>query len=216
MSDNFINQVTLDCLVNQEQYNKHLSNQFGRTVKRTDKKFYRKRIYNLTKELLLSKEEPPNLFPDVKCAFDHFVNTCVQYFKSIDNNDIIQADYESITSYENIKRAAELGSAIPELNVDDIHSQEQANQLLMRTIQIKSNLDGFVTKKHLSPPEKMILPKQKEVNLKEPSLKLKGVCNLKSTKKKNIHNKYEENNKKETKQNETKQNETDQSKNKEI
>ena len=134
MSDNFINQVTLDCLVNQEQYNKHVANQCDRTVKRSDKKFYRKRIYNLTKELLLSKEEPPNLFPDVKRAFDHFVNTCVQYFKSIDNNDIIQADYESITNYENIKRAAELGSAIPELNVDDIHSQEQANKLLMRTI----------------------------------------------------------------------------------
>jgi hypothetical protein len=64
----------------------------------------------------------------------------------------------------------------------------------MRTIQMTSSLDSFVTRKRLSPPEKMIIPKQKEVNLKEPSLKLKGVTNLNSKKKKNIHNKYEENN----------------------
>ena len=190
MTDNFINQITLDCLVNQEQYNKHIANQISKTVKRTDKKFYRKRIYFLVKDLLLSKEEPPNLFPDVKYAFDHFIKTCIQYFKSIDNNDIIQADYESI------KHAAEMGSTIPELNVDNIHSQEEADKLLMRTIQMTSSLDSFVTRKRLSPPEKMIMPKQKEVNLKEPSLKLKGVTNLNSKKKKNIDNKYEENNKK--------------------
>lgn len=193
MTDNFIHQITIDCLVNPEQYNKHFSNKS--LVKRSDKKFYRKRIYNLVREML-SKEEPPNLFPDVKQTFEHFANACVHYFKSIDKNDIIQADYESI------KLAAEMGSTIPELNVDDIHSQEEANKLLMRTVQMSSSLDSFVKRKRMAPPENLIMPKQKDVNLKEPSLKLKGVSNLKSTKKKNIQNKYEENNtKKETESN---------------
>ena len=184
MSDNFVNQVTLDCLVNKEFYNKHIANQAKREISRSDKKFYRKRVYNLTRELLLSKEEPPNLFPDVKHAFDHFINTCIHYFKTIDNNDIIQSDYQSV------KDLANMGSTIPELNVDDIHSKEEADKLLMRTIQINNSLDNFIKRKRIKPPEKMILPKQKDVNLKDPSLKLKGIS--KSIKKKNIINTYED------------------------
>lgn len=188
MTDNFINQVTLDCLMNKEQYNKHIANQITKTSNRKDKKFYRKRIYNLTKDLLLTKEEPPNLFPDVKYAFDNFVNTCIQYFKAIDRNDIIQSDYQNISDSLNI------GSNIPELNIEDIHSQEEADKLLMRTVQINNSLDNFVKRKLTKPPEKLIIPKQKDINLQDPSLKIKGVTN--SVKKKNINNKYEEDNKK--------------------
>jgi hypothetical protein len=188
MTDNYINQVTLDCLINKEQYNKHIANQNTKLSNRKDKKFYRKRIYNLTKELLLSKEEPSDLFPDVKYAFDIFVNTCIQNFKTIDRNDIIQSDYQ------NISDSLKIGSNIPELDITDISSKEEADKLLMKTIQINNSLDNFVTRKITKSPEKLIIPKQKDINLQDPSLKLKGVIN--SVKKKNINNKYEEDNKK--------------------
>jgi len=188
MDENYINQITLDCLMNKEQYNKHVANKNSKKVNKKDKKFYRKRVYNLTKELLLSKEEPPNLFPDVKYAFDIFVNTCINYFKAIDSNDIIQSDYE------NIKDSLNIGSNIPEINVENIQSQEEANQLLMRTIKINNSLDNFVKRTFTKSPDEMIIPKQKDINLKDPSLKTKGVTN--SLKKKNINNKYEEENKK--------------------
>jgi hypothetical protein len=195
MTDNFVNQVTLDCLMNREQYNKYIANKNSRTVNRKDKKFYRKRVYQLTKDLLLSSEEPKNLFPDIKYAFDHFVNTCIHYFKTIDNNDIIQLDYQNISDSLNI------GSTIPELNIDDIVSQEQADQLLIRKIQMPNTLDSFVKRKFTKPPEQLFLPQKKDINLKDPSLKTKGVLN--SAKKKNIINTYEENNKKkETENNE--------------
>jgi hypothetical protein len=74
MSEKFVNQVTLDCLMNKGK----VSNKSYNSVNKKDKKFYRKRVYNLTKELLLSKEEPDNLFPDVKYAFEHFINTCIK------------------------------------------------------------------------------------------------------------------------------------------
>lgn len=187
MSD-YINQITLDCLINKTQYNKYVAKPNLKTLNRKDKKFYRRRVYNLTKELLLSKDEPINLFPDVKHAFEHFVTTCVHYFQAIDNNDIIQSDYESIN--ESLK----IGSTIPELNVDYINSKEDADKLLMKTIKMNNNtLDNFVTKTTTKSQEEIIMPKQKDINLKEPSLKIKGVTKI--VKKKNINNKYEEDSK---------------------
>jgi hypothetical protein len=69
---------------------------------------------------------------------------------------------------------------------------------MMRSINIKPTLNNFVQKIKIK-SEEMIIPKQKEVNLKDPTLKIKGI------KKKNITNKYDENN--ESKKEETKQNE---------
>ena len=66
MSEAFLNQVTLDCLLNKNMYNKHLLAERKKTTNKRDKKFYKRRIFDLTKELLISKEEPDNLFPDVK------------------------------------------------------------------------------------------------------------------------------------------------------
>jgi hypothetical protein len=48
----------------------------------------------LTKELLLSKEQTKPLLPEVKNAFDNYIKTCINYFKTIDSNDIIQEDYK--------------------------------------------------------------------------------------------------------------------------
>lgn len=193
MSESFINQVTLDCLLNKHQYNKYLLNKTSRTSNRKDKKFYRKRIFSLSKELL-SKEQPINLFPDVEYAFDNFVNSCIHYFKTIDNNDIIQTEYNSFDEIATL-------SNIPGLEEDDnLQTKEDADKLLMRSIQISNpTLDNFIKKKYVKKPE-IILPKQKDINLLDPNLKNKGV--LISDKKKNITNKYDEtkNSKKEVKE----------------
>jgi hypothetical protein len=186
MGDSFVNQVTLDCLLNRELLDKKFSNKIAKTVDKKDKKFYRKRIYNLTKELLLSKEEIKDITPDVKYAFNNFVKTCIHHFKTIDNNDIIQQDYANIQFCESV------GDNINELNVDNIPNQEEADKLLMRSINMTApSLDKFVKKKLTKPPEKMIIPKQKEINLKDPILKEKGIPNKEISnkgKKKNINN----------------------------
>lgn len=187
-SETFLNEVTLDCLINREQYNKYIANKQEKEINRKDQKFYRKRVYNLTKELLLSKEKPLYLFPDVKHAFDHFVKTCIHYFKTIDKSDIIQSDYQNINDL----------SSIPELDVSDIHSKEEADKLLMKTIQMPNTLDNFIKKKVTKSDKEMIIPKQKKINLKDPSLKLKGIP--KSSKKKNITTIYEESNEKKEKE----------------
>ena len=160
MSEAFLNQVTLDCLLNKNMYNKHL-----------------------LAERKISKEEPDNLFPDVKYAFDIFVDSCIHYFKSKDNNDIIQAEYK------NIEESNVIESDLLEQTVNSDLTEEEANNILMRSFKItKPSLDNFVTIKYTKKPSEIILPKQKDINLKDPDLRNKGI-----RKKKNIINKYDEN-----------------------
>jgi hypothetical protein len=172
MSEEFVNKVTLEYLVNKD-YNVTVKTS---KVDKRDKKFYRKRIFNLTKEIL-SNEEPADVLPDVKYAFDNYVKHCINYFKAIDCSDILQEDYKDM-SMNNLCNATEL--------LESNQIQEDANKLIMRSVNIQSStLDKFI--KRTVKKETVVLPQQKEVDLKNPELKLKGV-----KKKKNITNKYEE------------------------
>ena len=191
MSVAFVNQVTLDCLLNKEMFNKHVKNKKSKLINKEERKFYKKRIYNLFKELLITKEEPEDLLPDVKYAYDNFIHSCIHYFKTIDNNDLNQEEYKNLYEEPDI-------SNISELNDDSLKTEEEANKLLMRSIKITTPpLDKFVKRKTTKPQEQIIMPKQKEINLNDPELKLKGI-----NKKKNITNKYDEinNSKKENKE----------------
>ena len=198
MSQAFVDQVTLDCLLNKSLFNTQVKNKKAQSVNKEDKKFYKKRIYNLFKEMLINKVEPEDLFPDVKYAYDNFINASINYFKTIDSTDLLQEEYKTLdeTALENI-------NAIPELG-DDV-GVEEADKLMMRSIKITTQtLDKYVKRKSTKPEEKLILPKQKEVNLLDPELKVKGIQsnNNNNIKKKNITNKYDEliNTKKENKE----------------
>ena len=201
MSQAFVDQVTLDCLLNKSLFNTQVKNKKAQSVNKEDKKFYKKRIYNLFKEILINKSEPENLFPDVKYAYDNFINSSINYFKTIDNNDLLQEEYKTLDeeALENINVNPDLG--------DDIGAEE-ADKLMMRSIKITTpTLDKYVKRKNTKPEEKLILPKQKEVNLMDPELKVKGIQsntnnNNNNIKKKNITNKYDEliNTKKENKE----------------
>ena len=184
----FVSEVTLEYLLNKEQYGKYLVQKNPQTKlnNKKDKKFYRRRIFDLTKQLL-SNEKPDVLAPDIKNAFENYVNLCIEYFKALDTTDIIQQDYSNLNLEIDSKN---------EINVDNIGSTEQANQLMMRSIKIShppSLLDNFVKVKNVKPQVEPIIPKQKDINLKDPVLKNKGILYLKK-KKKNITNKYEEKN----------------------
>jgi hypothetical protein len=199
MSQAFVDQVTLDCLLNKSLFNNQVKNKKAQSVNKEDKKFYKKRIYNLFKEILINKSEPENLFPDVKYAYDNFINSSINYFKTIDSNDLLQEEYKTLddSALENINNIPDLGHDIP---------AEEADKLLMRSIKITTpTLDKYVKRKTTKPEEKLILPKQKEVNLMDPELKVKGIqsnSNNNNIKKKNITNKYDEliNTKKENKE----------------
>ena len=195
MSKEYINQITIDYLLNKDQLTNHINNKIKKSVNKKDKKFYRKRIFDLTKTLLLNKEKPDDLLPDVKYAFDNYLRSCINYFKIIDNNDIIQEEYKDLEEIltDNLDDNLELID-------DNINTKEEADKLMLRCINMKPTLDNFIQKKSLK-KENIILPLQKEINLDNPDLKTKGI------KKKNITNKYGENNKSKEDKNEIKKEE---------
>lgn len=191
MSDAFVNQVTLDCLLNKEMYDKHIKNKKVKANNKEERKFYKKRTFNLFKDIITG-DEPNDLLPDVKYAYDNFINSCIHYFKTIDKNDLIQAEYTEMTVLE-----TSVDSILEDTKEEKKSKNEEADKLMMRSIKMDvPTLDKYVTRISTKKKENIILPKQKNINLQDPELKNKGL------KKKNITNKYEDNTEKETFKNE--------------
>ena len=190
MSTEYVNQVTLECLMNKDTYKKYVATKKKNVVNKKDQKFYRRRILSLTKGMLYPEEaaEKPTTGttttstttindPNVMGLFQIYSKACIEYFKTLDKNDIIQEDYSTLTT------------ETAEMSPEDIKTQAEIDQLFMRSIHVKeaTTLDKFVKRSTTAPKEEPILPKQKDINLRDPALKNKGI-----RKKKNITNKYEE------------------------
>lgn len=191
MSTEYVNQVTLECLMNKDTYKKYVATKKKGVVNKKDQKFYRRRILSLTKELLYPEETTTPATatttatttttttndPNVVGLFQIYSKACIEYFKTLDKNDIIQEDYSTLTTETN------------EMSVEDIKTQAEIDQQFMRSIHVKeaATLDKFVKRSTPAPKDDPILPKQKDINLRDPALKNKGI-----RKKKNITNKYEE------------------------
>jgi len=187
MENDFVSGVTLQCLMNRDQYAKYIERQ-GLPTKslsfKKDKKFYRRRIYDITKSLL-NNDPPDALLKDVQDSFDSYVSSCIHYFKTLDKTDLIQEDYATISESINMMNEIEE----PDVN--------QANTLMMRSIKFNyengkdGTLESFVKINKTEPEIAEIIPQQKEFHLKDPIFKKKGI-----RKKKNITNKYDETNEK--------------------
>ena len=174
MSEAFVNQVTLDCLLNKQMYNSQIKSKKSKQINKEERKFYRKRSFNLFKELI-NGNEPENLSPDIKYAYDNFINTTIQYFKTIDNNDIIQSEYKDVIfSLDNSSNSLIDSSANLKTEILD------ADLLLTRSIKLEvPTLDKYVTRIRTKKKGEIIMPKQKEINLNDPQLKNKGINFLK-------------------------------------
>jgi hypothetical protein len=179
MNDQLINEITLECLMNKQQYAKHIGKSSTVTKEsiRKDKRFYKKRIFDLTKKLL-NNEKPETMYPDVGSAFDSYARVCIEYFKVLDKSDIIQEDYAGIED-----------GWLNNLPADPSYNAVEESMLIMRSIKINepNALEKLVKRTTSKLEKKPLIPIQKDINLKDPTLKNKGI-----SKKNNINNKYEE------------------------
>ena len=173
-SSELLRKIDIDYLTKTSDYVKCLKSQAEGKISAKDKKFYRKRIYSLTKELLttatddayissdvttqndlISNDLIANLNPEVTNQFEKYINCCVRYFQSLDHNDIIQEDYKLLDTACDVDQ-----------NVV-IQTQEEADELLIRSVNVTtSTLDKYVIRTKLKIKKNdMILPKQKNINL---------------------------------------------------
>jgi hypothetical protein len=206
MSERLVNDLTLQYLTSKDFESKvqNIPRPAPKQV-RKDRKFYKKRILDLTRRMMRDmvgqeacEDDPPlQVSADVQHTFENYVKSSIEFFKTSDQAGILQEEYDDLQEgYE--KTESEIKPLIEE------KGQQYADELFMKNIQMKTNntLDKFVLKRAKKNDQNNILdtlPKKKDIKLNDPSLKLKGIAK----KKNNLNNKYEERSKKTNKRQET-------------
>ena len=98
MSDEFVNRITLECLLNKEMYSSQIiPKKKESSLSKEEKKKYRKRVYKLLRDML-EGSPPDDLFLDVKSTCDTFVGSAINYFKVIDKSAILQAEHNDMSN----------------------------------------------------------------------------------------------------------------------
>ena len=162
MSDNkYINNVTLECLLNPNLYNKIYNDKKDVPLDTSnDILFYRKRICQLTKDMC--KGEYNNIV--LQNIFTNYATSLVYYLKQEDLKDIYQKDYEFLEKKSNIDLSSN--------NINNYQELDNANHLLVNKPSSTNNLDNFVKKLNVD-LEPNFLPSKREINTKDPALKYK-------------------------------------------
>lgn len=128
MSQTFVDQVTLDLLLNKQMYTDHVENKKISQINKEERKFYKKRIFQLFKDII-TNSEPDELPFDVKYTYNNFINACIHYLKTKDNHDIIQSEYKDFIFTTEDTQDVSLNE------INQIENNLEADKLLIRSIQ---------------------------------------------------------------------------------
>ena len=133
MSEDFVNQLTLNFLISKHQLQKlnKKVKENADTSRKTDKEQYGQRITKLFNDLLVN-EPPDTLLQDVQIGFDLFMDKCIYYFKAVDNNNLFEKartdDYPSYNFiYDDIDYEKE-GNSIERGNYKENDSEEEDSE----------------------------------------------------------------------------------------
>ena len=184
-SESFVNQITLQYLMNKSQYTNYMEKKTSESTSKRERKFYSQRFIKLTKNLLKKKcvEDMP---ADIKFAFESFLKSCIHHFKMTDHTESVQAEYDKEEEEEGIieegviEKGEEEDLEEEEEEEEEELSEEQLKESEMRSLKLKMEnmyLDNFVKKT----PIDIFIPHNKN---------RKNLNKLR--KKKNIDNNYEE------------------------
>jgi len=88
-----LTEITIDYLINKKTYERLMNikkDRFEECYKK-DKKFYKKRINNLTRNLMDNKKESyPN---NINRAFENYIRESIEYFKLLNETDLFKENY---------------------------------------------------------------------------------------------------------------------------
>ena len=154
-------------------------------VSSEDLNFYKKRIFELTRKMLLGG----NVNTKINDAFHGWAKVCIEHFKFMDKKDIIQEDYKDIPPRKNSKAS--------------YFNMEETNKLFSKQ-QTYTDIATLLNIKKKAKP--IFMPTKRNINLKTNFLKNKGII---YPPKNNLTNKYEKTNKKKEKKKKKKEEEKD-------
>jgi hypothetical protein len=93
-SESFVNQVTLQFLMNKNQFSKYIEKKTSDSISKRERKYYSQRFLKLTKRMLLKKKSVDDMPSDIKFAFESFLKSCIHHFKMTDHTELVQAEYD--------------------------------------------------------------------------------------------------------------------------
>jgi hypothetical protein len=127
MSDSYVNQITLNYLINKDLLNKHYNNQIHKTNNIAEYLKYKQEFMDLTLELLESSIEDKeiDIFPDVKFTFDNYIKTCIQHFKNKEYVNEINSN-DNLDEFEESKESEEFEES--EENINDNNNEENEDE----------------------------------------------------------------------------------------
>ena len=130
MSDDLVNQLTLNFLISKNQLQKlnQKSKELSDQDKIKEKQIYINRIKQLFDDLLVN-QPPDDLIFDVKNAFDKFIDRAIYYFKAHDNSNALEFErttdiYEDI-DFEREEKSIENGNYTERSNEEDLEQEEE-------------------------------------------------------------------------------------------
>lgn len=167
---NMINLITLEYLSNTKQYDRYMKAHTSEIQKQLalDKKFYRKRIIQLTKEILQDKEaDLPN---SLRKSFNSYLEECIGFFKTTDTVDLLQDEYKDLSTFDTVTEDTN-NTTISEFDLESINNTLLNNEPKSNKIEDCLNIKKIKGVKN----DNVILPKKRDINIKNPELKRKGI-----------------------------------------
>ena len=132
----FVDQVTLDYLLNKEMYNDHVQNKKKAQIKKEECRLYKKRIFQLFKDIITGCE-PEDLPMDIKYVYNNFITSSIQHFKTKDSNNIIQSEFKDFIFTEE-------NEVIQDVSLNQINQTEnnlEADKILLLSSFEKSTFE---------------------------------------------------------------------------
>ena len=126
---------------------------------KSDKKFYRKRIIAITRDLFKNNEHPD----DINILHNNYAKQLVEYFKIGDKTDIVQEEYIGMSTKIEDDAYTPGGYCITKANKEILNINEPV-----------ATLDKYISIKKMN-VDKEIVPKKKDIDLTNPVLRTKGL-----------------------------------------
>ena len=130
-SESFVNQVTLQFLMNKNQFSKYIEKKTSDSISKRERKYYSQRFLKLTKRMLLKKKSVDDMPSDIKFAFESFLKSCIHHFKMTDHTELVQAEYdkeEEVTCLEEEEVLEEVVADLEEGLEEDAVLVEEAKR----------------------------------------------------------------------------------------
>jgi len=213
--------LTMETMMNVEAFSKYMnrrSKTTGPCPDTSERKFYRRRIIDTTKEMLRDSKYIND--GTVSTAFYAYVNACIMHFKFIDLADIIQQDYSdlSMTATVEPKMDESEDTATSVMNMNKLcfnPKVEESKSVKIRTTQANAIERLFVSKPIIIEQEQAAepkmeteskqseqsepplpcnisaLPRTKDINIKDSQFKTKGIKPKTKLKNKNVNSELE-------------------------